>query len=259
MLNVKQYLYILKCAMSQTPSHEITMQGSSLIDSFCLLETIPCLMLVKDLQSRIVVVSEYLAYLAGLKNSNLTRDQTDFDIQCGAVNAADMFVHYDQNVIQNKREILTLDICEYTTGWKTLLSSRKPIINENKEIIGVFSQAIDISNTNMFKWCLSLMDADSIINNNNKNKQRIYALNEYNSFLPLTPRQNSCLFLLVRGKSMKEIASVLNISVRTVEEHIMNIKTKLDCHNRSQLIEKALNSGFLNFIPQEILHKKFDF
>jgi DNA-binding CsgD family transcriptional regulator len=52
---------------------------------------------------------------------------------------------------------------------------------------------------------------------------------------------------------MKEIAKILNLSVRTVESYFMIIKLKLGCNNKSQIIEKAINSGFLYYIPEDII------
>jgi DNA-binding CsgD family transcriptional regulator len=60
----------------------------------------------------------------------------------------------------------------------------------------------------------------------------------------------------MRGKSMKQIASILNLSVRTVESYFALIKLKLGCNNKSQIIEKAINSGFLHYIPDDIGHIK---
>jgi DNA-binding CsgD family transcriptional regulator len=56
----------------------------------------------------------------------------------------------------------------------------------------------------------------------------------------LTKKQLDCLLLLVKGKPMKLIAVALSISPRTVEHYLEAIKFKLDCTNKSQLIEKAL-------------------
>lgn len=58
---------------------------------------------------------------------------------------------------------------------------------------------------------------------------------------------------MLRGKSMKEIATILNLSVRTVESYFAIIKLKLGCSNKSQIIEKAINSGFLHYIPNSII------
>lgn len=60
----------------------------------------------------------------------------------------------------------------------------------------------------------------------------------------LTKRQIECLFHLVEGKTAREIAYLLNISRRTVEHYIECIKDKLNCRTKSELICKAIATGF---------------
>jgi LuxR family maltose regulon positive regulatory protein len=52
----------------------------------------------------------------------------------------------------------------------------------------------------------------------------------------LTSRESNIYELLVKGMQSKEVAVNLNISVRTVKFHIVNIYKKLNVHARSQLI-----------------------
>jgi DNA-binding NarL/FixJ family response regulator len=97
-------------------------------------------------------------------------------------------------------------------------------------------------------------------NKKSKNSS-IYVLNEEQSPLKseLTPRQQDCLFLIIHGKSIKEIGLALGISPRTVEVHVADIKSKLNCNTRSQIIEKSISMGFLNYIPKTIADKKIKF
>lgn len=55
----------------------------------------------------------------------------------------------------------------------------------------------------------------------------------------LTKRQLEILFLIREGKSNKEIASVLDISLGTVKQHIAVLFKKLDIHNRSMAVAVA--------------------
>lgn len=52
----------------------------------------------------------------------------------------------------------------------------------------------------------------------------------------LTARQAQCAEYLLKGKTAKEIALILNLSRRTVEYYIENIKSKFDCRSRAELI-----------------------
>jgi DNA-binding NarL/FixJ family response regulator len=56
----------------------------------------------------------------------------------------------------------------------------------------------------------------------------------------LSDREREILVLLAEGQSLKEIASRLNLSVKTVDAHKYNLMRKLDLHDRSELIRYAI-------------------
>jgi two-component system nitrate/nitrite response regulator NarL len=58
---------------------------------------------------------------------------------------------------------------------------------------------------------------------------------------PLTMREQCILESIATGKSNKHIARELNLSVRTVETHRLNIKRKLNIEGQADLIRYALN------------------
>ncbi len=61
----------------------------------------------------------------------------------------------------------------------------------------------------------------------------------------LTEREQTILLQLASGKSNKEVAGVLDISVRTVETHRKNIKRKLGISSTAGLTRYALEHGVL--------------
>lgn len=69
-------------------------------------------------------------------------------------------------------------------------------------------------------------------------------LDENNNIL--TPREMEVLELIANGKSNKEIASVLNISAKTVDVHRSNIMRKLNVHDAVSLVKKAAQKGLIN-------------
>ena len=60
---------------------------------------------------------------------------------------------------------------------------------------------------------------------------------------PLTQRQREILQLLAEGRSAKEIASIMNISPRTVEFHKYTMMSKLNLKTNSALIQYAIKHG----------------
>jgi two-component system response regulator NreC len=56
----------------------------------------------------------------------------------------------------------------------------------------------------------------------------------------LSDREREILVLLAEGLSLKEIATKLDLSVKTVDAHKYNLMRKLDLHDRSELIRYAI-------------------
>lgn len=62
---------------------------------------------------------------------------------------------------------------------------------------------------------------------------------------PLSSRETEVLNLIAGGKSNKEIADILSISVRTVEAHRATILSKLNLRNTADLVRYAIEKGFV--------------
>ncbi len=61
--------------------------------------------------------------------------------------------------------------------------------------------------------------------------------NEEKNYI-LTKRETEVGYLLLEGKTFKEISNLLYISQRTVEHHIEHMKEKMQCQKKSELIKK---------------------
>lgn len=62
----------------------------------------------------------------------------------------------------------------------------------------------------------------------------------------LTPRERDILELVAKGFSSPEIATKLNISAKTVENHRANIMSKLNIHNLAGLVRYAVRMGIIS-------------
>jgi len=61
----------------------------------------------------------------------------------------------------------------------------------------------------------------------------------------LTPREREILQLLAEGKSNKEVAGFLGISVKTAETHRANVMLKLDFHSITDLVRYAVRNKII--------------
>jgi DNA-binding NarL/FixJ family response regulator len=63
--------------------------------------------------------------------------------------------------------------------------------------------------------------------------------------MSLTPRQREVLRLIAEGKSTKQMARILGISVKTVESHRTQLMDRLDIHEVASLVRHALRIGLI--------------
>jgi DNA-binding NarL/FixJ family response regulator len=56
----------------------------------------------------------------------------------------------------------------------------------------------------------------------------------------LTPRETEIMKLLAEGNTVRKIAGILGLSLKTVEAHKFNLMRKLDIHNKAELVHCAI-------------------
>ncbi len=66
------------------------------------------------------------------------------------------------------------------------------------------------------------------------------------SYELLTEREKEVLQLLAEGKSNKEVAGLLNLSVYTVETHRTNLMQKLNLHNTAEIVLYAVRKNIIH-------------
>lgn len=75
--------------------------------------------------------------------------------------------------------------------------------------------------------------------------REVKARHAEDSYDLLTPREKEILQLLVEGRSNKDIATLLNLSLYTIETHRRNLQTKLNLHSFPELILYAVRKGLM--------------
>ena len=62
---------------------------------------------------------------------------------------------------------------------------------------------------------------------------------------PLTNRERQVLQLIAEGKTTKEVAVILRVSVKTAESHRSSLMSKLDIHSTAELVRYAIRRGLV--------------
>jgi DNA-binding CsgD family transcriptional regulator len=207
---------------------------------------------VKDVNSCYLAASVKSATIWGFVDIEQVVGIRDYNLRCKASEAAEQFIAQDRHVLSTRQSMVTLNVCCYFgDNCKVLLGQKSPIINEDGDVSGVFFQGIDVTELSVLKYFMQLnkrgLGAENV-------KSTSYILSaEHCPIKDLSIRQQECLFWLVRGKTFEEIAKLLALSPRTIESYINSIKYKFGCYTKGQIIEKAIDSGFLFYIPRRFL------
>ena len=77
-------------------------------------------------------------------------------------------------------------------------------------------------------------------------KVKTYSLGSKFAGIHLSQREADCMLQMLRGKSIDGIAKHTKLSPRTVEYYVKNIKKKIGCRTKFELIELVIDSDFLN-------------
>ena len=95
------------------------------------------------------------------------------------------------------------------------------------------------SNKTFFTAKVAQMVLDGYLDKKTKKEE------EQSAKTRLTPRQREIVQLLAEGKSSKEVATELGLSIKTAETHRANIMRRLDCHSVSELVRYAVRNNII--------------
>ncbi len=214
-----------------------------------LLDSIPGVFCIKDAESNYLHANKAHCKAIGFDNfeSFINIGANDFNLRCPAAEMAHIFIQEDKKVITENRSLKILGFYKVAHDLHALfLGEKKPIYDESGNIKGLachYQEVTGLDVINTFKM-IKKFDAH-IKNHENVCYYPIQAWNQFN----LSPRQTECLYFLTRGFTIADIALQLQLSRRTVEDYINEIKAKLFCRTKKEIIDKAIHYGFLNYIP----------
>ena len=78
-----------------------------------------------------------------------------------------------------------------------------------------------------------------------------YELGSQYGKIYFTKREAECMMWLLRGKTINSVAALLKLSPRTVEYYVKNMKTKVGCRTKFELIDLVYASEFMKNVGSE--------
>lgn len=195
---------------------------------------------VKDKKLKFVDAAEPLANLAGQDSVKKLVGKNDHQLSWNQI--ADYAQTIDSKILSGKinnylNVVETIDVYEKKHDGSVLIKKNDILItkaaltDELGKAIGIIGSHVDITGYSLIKKTGHMDDEGNM------------HLGEYFGTTYFTKRELTVFRLVLLGKSSKVIAKTLKLSYRTVEGYIENIKIKLQCRTKGDIIYTAVNHG----------------
>lgn len=193
-----------------------------------LLTSFPGSVYCKDKQGTYLAVNKFQLHMIGNVEMVGKKDK-DF---CWGEQAPTLQQN-DHKIVYLEKPATFIEPCvTFDKKLRSFLSYKFPLKNKVDKVIGLFGMSVllDDSET-MNTW---------LIESSYLHLTNLLSLNK-----DLTLRQLDCLYYLVRGMTMKQIAQAMNLAPKTIEHYLESIKKKLNCQSRTELISHALQIPYI--------------
>jgi DNA-binding CsgD family transcriptional regulator len=230
------------------------MKTINFLSSETILNQLPSMIACFSLEHRFIAANKNTAHLLGYKNVDQMLGDKMSEMRCAAAAFSDKWAAQHNSITSHQNDkLVLLDIHTYADDKMAMLFSTKAkLFDGNNNVAGVIVSASEIQHKTIINIALQIAKADKKFRGNNNVNQRSYSVFMPSQNSNLSKREMECLFYLVRGKGARETAELLHLSKRTVEDYIENIKNKMGCYTKSQIIEKALDNNLIDIIPDTL-------
>jgi DNA-binding CsgD family transcriptional regulator len=202
----------------------------------------------KDINLRYQAANTDLLLQMNLKHAEELIGRDDADLALHPQKIITAFQQQDLMVLQGQ-SIELIHHLDNLKDSKAYFLKKTPLRDEQLHVIGVIFH------------CMPYIQADLVnalknIDHNLYDAVNVpdcYMLDTCHNPANLSARELECLFLQLRGHSAKRIGETLGLSKRTIESYIDNIKTKLGCLNKSELLVTAMMQGYHRNLPKSLL------
>lgn len=202
----------------------------------------------KNRHHEIIECSDDLVRCAGVKSDDGLLGKTDFDLPWQ--DYAELYLEHEKAIFSGNIYSSLIPLNDHSGHTNIFLHNKYCEFDETGEFIRLVCYASELINPCVYELsnqlARSLPDSD---------QNPCFELGHDPEKFGLTEREHQCLFYLLQGKSSKSIAEILNIARRTVDSHIELIKSKFHCSTRDELVDQAIDMGFLSIVPSGLMLK----
>ena len=213
-----------------------------LVPEISLLDHLPGYIGWKDLNCHYVGANKALLEFKGFSDVDEVAGKTDEELSPESIEENQIF-HQQDLFVLNGEKVSTVHLNSKTND--VFLLEKCPLKDQNNNVTGLIYHCRPCHKNELFRL-LSQFDDQLNLSTHH------YTLKGNENKYALTNRECECVFLLIRGKSAKEIGALLSLSTRTIESYIEHIKNKMDCKNKAELLVKAVLNGYHNHIPARL-------
>ncbi|WP_448511971.1 helix-turn-helix transcriptional regulator [Photorhabdus laumondii] len=196
---------------------------------------------IKDKNSCFIYANQACKRVQNISNSFDYEGLYDYDLPWDGAEFAKEYMAHDRMVMEKEERMRSL--ITHVHGKEKILSSyffeKHPLYHEDGSCIGTIYhgwQAQDFSFTRLFRGKLPA----NIM------------------FQPptdlFTQREWDVIFLILHKYTNKQIGIMLNISYRTVENHISRICKRIGLHSSRQLEEYCCTNDYDLYVPERFVH-----
>jgi len=213
-----------------------------LVPEVSLLDHLPGYIGWKDLNRQYLGANKALLEVKGFSDAEEVAGKTDEELSPWSIKENKIFQQQDLCVLSGEK-VSTVHFDSKTN--EVFLLEKRPLTDPNNNVTGLIYYCHPCHKSDVFRMLRQLDDKLHLSTHH-------YMLNDNKNKYELSSRECECVFLLIRGKSAKEIGALLSLSKRTIESYIENIKNKMDCKNKAEILVKAVLNGYHNHIPARL-------
>lgn len=204
-----------------------------------------------------VIADDHAIVRSGLKSALETPgliEQDGIEVVAEAANGLEAIAE----VRRHRPQLLLLDVqMPHAGGIEVLLEARRwspdtrIVVLTGISAVGKLAELVEVGVDGLFSKATSNDELYATLPNILRGSRKISdhiveLLEEAPRISPLTDRERQLLNLVVAGRSNKEMAKILGISVKTVDRHRTSMMQKLGTHSVAQLITVALREGLID-------------